>query len=269
MSRLRALAFVALTLAAAAVSGCAGTDGSVDDGTSTGAGEDEIRSALMGRVAAVRFNGGVVVAAPGKLSRVLDGVGLGPRTERPPEGGLRCPPSYQLEFLDTHGVVKATAGFMCSTLAVGARKDVQGSVLVNGKSYLVTARDVDALDQIAAEPAAIGDLLFAVDRVQIAKPGLPDTTETHNLTLVGKIVRSISADQVPDPYARMARCLPSRALTFFRGADAVATASFSCGGDAEHGVVGGSFSGRDQRTTGGITIDAGVVFDVEQSLVQP
>lgn len=265
--RLPALVFVAVALLGPSTLACTG-DTETSGALASGGGDDELRSGLRDAVAAVRINGGVVVAAPGKVRRVFDAVGLGPRAARAPEGGLQCPPSFTLEFLDARGVVKATAGFMCGALAAAARKNVAGSVQAGGKSYLVTASDVDALEALAQEPTAIGDALFGVDRAQIAKAGETEVKVTTARTLVAKLVRSIDGDVVPDPYARRARCLPSRAVSFFRGAEQVGSASFSCV-DGERGVVEGTFSARDERANGGVAIDAGAVLDVEQAISRP
>jgi len=264
MPSFRALALAVFALLAPVAAGCSAADSGSDESTTSAVGEDELRSALIGKVSAVRINGGALVAAPGKVQRILEGTGLGPKATRPPEGGLRCPPSYRLEFLDAKGVVKAQAGFDCNAMVPGGRKNVEGTVQVSGKSFLVTAGDIDAIDAIGSEPVAIGDVLFGVDRVQITKPAQAGVapTETTDGGLVARAVRAINGDQIPDPYARLARCLPGRNVAFFRGGDQVGSASFACV-DAQPGVVSGSFVGRDGRTNGGVTVDASAILDVE------
>jgi hypothetical protein len=261
MSRFHALLALGLAVLASGLSGCAAeTDATEEEQAQS---VDEIRATLLGSVAGVRINGGPTVAAPGKVQRILQNIGLAQGAPGPEEGGVRCMPSYKLEMLDSLGNVKSTAGFFCDT--TGPRQGVTGSVIVRGRSYLLTARDLDALDAIGREPLAIGDVLFGVDRVQIGAAARTEAKQTTERGRIARVVRSMNGDLPPDPYARMARCLPSRVVTFWHGVQPLATVSFACA-EGERGVLSGSFSGRDAQVSGGVPIDAGVVFDVESQL---
>jgi hypothetical protein len=270
MSRFRALTpltplmLVALTLLVPSFMGCAADTATAGQEAES---SDEIRSTLLGNVGAIRINGGAPVAAPSKVQRILENIGLAAGSPRPQEGGYRCPPSYVLDVLDAKGNVKATIGLLCGAPGASPRQGVQGSVQVGGRSFLITAQDVDAIDAIGQEPLAVGDVIYGADRVQIAAPARAAAApkETNDLGRILKLGRAMNNDLPPDPYARMARCMPTRALGFFKGPAQLATVSFACAED-ERGVVSGSFSGRDAQVSGGISVDASVVLDIESQL---
>jgi hypothetical protein len=264
MSPLRALALLALCTPLAAA-GCSADDASIDDdvvGEEEGPAEQEVRSTLLGNVAAVKINGGKTVAAPAKVKRILENIGLEPGAARPDEGGFRCLPSYRLEIFKANGETQATAGFLCGGPGAADRRNAKGSIQVGGKSYLISAKDVDALDAIAAEPLMVGDVLFGTDNVVISKPGREEKTTVTDGAGVAKLVKAIQPDQVPNPQAVFPRCLPSRVVTYKNGTKDLASISFSCR-EGIRATVTGSFSGRAQQAHGAVKISTGAVFDAE------
>jgi len=271
MTRLHAFALVALTMVAPLAAGCSADEVSSDDPSAaddgTGGSEDEVRSTLLGNVAAVRVNGGQIVAAPAKVKRILENIGLQPGAARPEEGGFRCMPSYRLEILKASGETSATAGFMCGGPGSGDRKNAKGSVQVNGKSYLIDAKDIDGIDAIAKEPLAVGDILFGVDRITIGRPGQAGK-ETKDGALIAKVIRGMKADQVPDPNASFPRCLPSRVVGFHKGATEIGSIGLNCGSDFR-GTTKGSFSVKVPQLHGAADINAGRVIDVEAAIGSP
>lgn len=273
MKNFRSLAFLALSMLAPLAAGCsADTSDDAPSGDelagSGGQGEDEIRrGGLLGQVGAVKINGGATVAAPAKIKRILENIGLQPGAPKPQEGGFRCIPSYRLEFLKPSGESAAFAGFMCGGPGSGDRKDAKGSVQVNGKSYLITAKDIDAIDAIAKEPLAVGDVLFGADKVVIGRPGGDSNAESTDGAIVAKVANAMKADEVPNPNASFPRCLPSRFVSFHKGATELASIGLNCGENAT-GLVQGSFSAREPQLRGAVKIDAGIVFDVERSLAK-
>lgn len=262
MSRLRAWLLLGAMVLPSGVSGCS-AEPAESEGAGEGEGVDEIRASLVGSVSGVRIRGAMVLGAPSKVERVLRNIGLAHGSPRPSEGGIGCAPSYAIELLDARGNVRSTAGFSCDT--GGPRQLVAGSIVAGGRSYALTAHDLDAIDAIAAEPAAVGDVLFGVDRVEIGAGLLGRAKQTSERAKVLKVVRSMNVDLPPDPYARMARCLPNRVVSFWQGARQLASVSFACAED-ERGIVVGAFSGRDSQVSGGIAIHAGTVLDVESGL---
>lgn len=265
MNPLRALALAALCAPLAL--GCSADDASVDDdvvGGDEGAAEEEVRSTLLGDVAAVKINGGKIVAAPAKVKRVLENIGLQPGAPRPPEGGFRCLPSYRLEFLKANGESQATGGFLCGGAGSADRKDAKGSIQVGGKSYLITAKDVDALDAIAAEPLLVGDVLFGTDKVTITKPGRDEKKIITDGALVAKVVKAIKPDQRPDPNVAFPRCLPSRLVVYSKGTKDLATISFSCR-EGLRALVSGPFTSGVDGARGAVKISTGPVLDAEAS----
>lgn len=273
MNPFRTLGLVVLTMLAPLAAGCsADTSDDAPSGDLAGAGgegEDEIRrGGLLGQVGAVKINGGETVAAPAKIKRILENIGLQPGAAKPQEGGFRCMPSYRLEFLKPSGESAGTAGFMCGGPGSPDRKDAKGSVQVNGKSYLITAKDIDAIDAIANEPRAVGDVLFGADKIVIGRPGSPSTNiESKDGAIVAKVASAMKADEVPDPSASFPRCLPSRFVSFHKGTKELASVGLNCGENAT-GLVQGSFSARDPQLHGAVKIDAGIVFGVERSLAK-
>jgi hypothetical protein len=272
MSRLRLLAVLAVTMLAPLAAGCsADTSGDDVNGPSSdvqgagGDGEDEIRKGgLLGQLAAVKINGGATVAAPTKIKRILENIGLQPGAAKPQEGGFRCMPSYRLEFFKPSGELAGTAGFMCGGAGSADRKDAKGSVQVNGKSYLITAKDVDAIDAIGKEPAAVADLVYGADKVVFTKPmNQSAKVETNNGEQVAKVLSGLKADQVPDRNASFPRCLPSKVVTIQKGTKELANIALNCGDDAT-GTVRGRLSAGDMM--GAIDVDAGIVLGVEKSL---
>jgi len=277
MIRLRALRAVALSfacvLAAPLVAGCAADEAAPGDQAPagddvTGGSEDEVRSTLLGNVAAIKINGGATIAAPAKLRRVLENIGLQPGADRPAEGAFRCMSSYRLEILDAKGETKATAGFLCGGAGSASRKNAKGSVSIGGKSYLIDAKDVDAIDAVGKEPLAIADVLYGVDRIEIVKPGASAATiGSRDGAIVSRIVKAMRPDQVPNPNAAFPRCLPSRSVGFFKGTKEIASVSLSCG-EGARGYVQGNFSARVGESRGAADINAGTVFDVEAELTR-
>lgn len=271
MSRLHLLALLAVTALAPLAAGCSadtsGDDVNAPNGDVQGAGgegEDEIRrGGLLGQLGAVKINGGATVAAPAKIKRILENIGLQPGAAKPAEGGFRCMPSYRLEFIKPSGESAGTAGFMCGGPGSGDRKDAKGSVQVNGKSYLITAKDVDAIDAIAKEPAAVADIVYGADKVVFAKPGTPAKSETKDAAQIAKVISGFKADQVPEPMTIFPKCLPSKVISIQKGTKVLGSIALNCGDDAT-GTVRGRLS--VSESTGAIDVDAGIVLGVEKSL---
>lgn len=268
---LRILALLAVTALAPLAVGCS-ADTSGDDVNSPsgdvqgagGEGEDEIRrGGLLGQLGAVKINGGATVAAPAKIKRILENIGLQPGAAKPQEGGFRCMPSYRLEFFKPSGEPAGTAGFMCGGPGSADRKDAKGSVQVNGKSYLITAKDVDAIDAIGTEDAAVADIVWGADKVVFSKPSTQTKVETKNGEQVAKVISGLKADQVPDRNAMFPRCLPSKYVSIHKGTKQLANIALNCGDDAT-GVVKGRLSAGD--TMGAVDVDAGIVLGVERGL---
>lgn len=273
MSRLRTLVLLAVTTLAPLAAGCSadtsGDDVNAPSGDVQGAGgegEDEIRrGGLLGQLGAVKINGGATVAAPAKIKRILENIGLQPGAAKPQEGAFRCMPSYRLEFIKPSGESAGTAGFMCGGPGSGDRKEAKGSVQVGGKSYLITAKDVDAIDAIAKEPAAVADIVFGADKVIFSKPMDQAKVETKEGTQIAKVISGLKADQVPDRNASFPRCLPSKVVTIQKGGAELASIALNCGDDAT-GIVRGRLSAGDAM--GAVDVDAGIVLGVEKSLAR-
>jgi len=271
MMRFHTLVLLAATMIAPLAAGCsADTSGDDVNGPSDdvqgagGAGEDEIKKGgLLGQLGAVKINGGSTVAAPAKIKSILENIGLQPGAAKPQEGGYRCMPSYRLEFFKPSGEPAGTAGFMCGG---GARKDVKGSVQVNGKSYLISAKDVDAIDALADAPRAVADIVWGADKVVFTKPLGGAKHETKDSALVAKVISGFKADEVPDPTAPMPKCVPSKIVSLYKGAKELASVGLTCGDNAT-GIVRGSLSTNDEsRAHGAVHLDAGIVLGVESGL---
>lgn len=230
--------------------------------TSDGA-ESEVRAALIGAVAGARFgDDDTIIASPRKLGRILANIGLAPGAPRPREGAIKCLPTYTVQFVDKAGSVLADAGFSC---AGEDRKNAAGSVTIGARSYLIVAKDLDALDAIVAEPRTVADVLFRVDRVTLGQPGSRSFVETSKASVVGTFAAALDPEQAPDPKAAVPRCVPTRVLGFYAGVRELAIVSFACS-EGERGRVTGRFMSNDEATRGAVTLDAGKVFDLEAQL---
>lgn len=259
--RVRSILLVLCGLAIASTTACSGADESPG---AEPASENEVKSgSLLGQAVAVQIDGGAIVAAPAKLKRVLDNLGLGAGAKKPKEGGFRCMPTYRLEFFKADGTSLATGGLMCGA---GARKDVAGSISINDTSYLIVAKDVDAIDAIAKEPVAVADVLFGTDRVKFAQPGKPGTiAETSDGAQVTKAVRTLRGDDVPDPKVSMPKCVPSRVVSFLKGDTVLGSISFMCGGDGEASATAkGQFVIKNDAA-GAVQVNAATLMDIERA----
>jgi hypothetical protein len=272
---LRILAVLAVTVLAPLAAGCSadtsGDDVNAPSGDVQGAGgegEDEIRrGGLLGQLGAVKINGGSTVAAPAKIKRILENIGLQPGAAKPAEGGFRCMPSYRLEFLKPNGESAGTAGFMCGGPGAGDRKDAKGSVQVGGKSYLITAKDVDAIDAIANEPRAVADLVWGADKVSFSKPmDGAAKVETKDGALVAKVISGFKADEVPNPNASFPRCLPSNIVSLYKGTKELVSVGLNCGDNATGKVQGRLSTNDESRLYGAVEVDAGIVLGVKNGL---
>ncbi len=259
--RARSILLVLCGLALASTTACSGAD----ESESGPAAEDEVKSgSLLAQAVAVQIDGGATVAAPAKLKRVLDNLGLGAGSKKPKEGAFRCMPTYRLEFFKADGTSLAKGGLMCGA---GARQDVQGSLQINDKSYLIVAKDVDAIDAIAKEPLAVADALFGTDRVKIGQPSKAGATvETTEGAEVAKAVKAFRGDDVPDPKASMPKCVPSRVVTFLNGSKVLGSVSFMCGPGGEGSTTStGSFFVKDDLA-GGVQVNTKALLDIEKAI---
>ncbi len=260
------LALVTLALSSTLTVGCAAdTDGpdAAEEGD-VGTDEGEIKSNILGDVAAVKVQG-TVLGQSTKVSKVLRLAGLGSRNAKPAEGAFRCMPQYKLEFMDKTGKTVARGGFLCGGGAPSA--DARGYItLTGGKSYLIGG-DAAAIDAVAKEPLVVGDLTWGVTKVQFGKPGRPadDVTATDPVD-VARALKALKPSQAPDPHASMPRCLPNHVVTLSRGTAKVAYASFLCG-EGGGTDVRGSFSGEgDDAIHGAIHINATEIIAIEEKL---
>lgn len=100
-------------------------------------------------------------------------------------GRLSKTPLHEVELLGTpqvlitlygpHGETVATAFFIHIDGTQGSRdpKNAKGSLYIGGKSYALTAKDLDAIKAIGAEPRTVADLVWGADRVVFTKPMEP------------------------------------------------------------------------------------------------
>jgi hypothetical protein len=262
------LCFVALAVSLA--TGCAAsTDGETEAGEplagAGGAGENELKSSILGEVAAVRFDGNTIVAAPSKIQRILENVGLQPGATPLEEGGHRCSAGFSFELLKQSEATAATV-FICGAPGTPESKGAKGSVRVNDKSYVVTASDLDAIEAIAKEPLAVADAVFGADRVVFTKPLQNGAkVETSDAALVAKVISAMNADQIPDPNASGVRCPPVRLVSLHKGSKELAIVGLNCS-DRATGIVQGTFFMREPAMSGAVTVNAGIVFGVERDL---
>src|SRR6185503_3919433 len=105
----------------------------------------------------VRING-VAVAAPKKLEALRENLGLqaGTKTSTLEEVESRGVPSYLIIFYGAGGQSAGSAHFLYTDgdKADLARTNAKGTLVYQGKSYSITAKDLDAIDAIAKEPLA-------------------------------------------------------------------------------------------------------------------
>lgn len=256
---LAALALV--ILAFASTIGCAGAE--VTDQSDIAGDEDDLKSNVLGDVAAVTVQG-TTVGASKKVSSILRLSGLASGSARPHEGMYRCMPQFKLEFLDKAGKALASGGFLCGGGAPSS--DAKGYVTVpGGKSYLISG-DAAAIDAIAKQPLVVGDFLWGVTKVAFGKPGRPEDVIANDPADVARAVKAINPTQEPDPRVSMPRCMPNHILTFSRGTHKLAYTSFLCGSGGGTDVLASfSVEGNDD-VHGGVHVNATTILQIEEKL---
>jgi hypothetical protein len=156
---------------------------------------------------------------------------------------------------------------MCGGPGSRDRKDAHGSVQVNGKSYLITAKDIDAIDAIANEPRAVADLFWGADKVVFSKPmDGAAKIETKDGALVAKVISGFKADEVPNPNASFPRCIPSNIVSLYDGTKELASVGLTCGDNATGKVQGNLSTNDESRAHGAVEVDAGIVLGVKNGL---
>lgn len=256
------LSLVAIMAVSPLAAGCSGAE----DGDVPAAGDeaDLVKgTSFLGDVGGVKIKGGSVVAAPKKVERILTNLGLQKGAKKPREGAFRCMPRYTIEFLKPNGETLATAGLLCGGDESGP---AEGTVRINNKSYIIGAKDVGELNEIAKSAPAVGDLAFGTDKVEIKTLlGATKVTATSSAD-IEKALSSLDANAEPDWNAALPKCLPSKVVSFYHGKTELMSVAMLCSG--ETGKVLGTFTAPSVKdhTAGGISINAGVISALEKSL---
>lgn len=234
-------AFLFALLSLAAAPGCGNTTSSdaipAAGGTET---EGELRSEqLLENVRAVRIqiahatpSVDVTVGLSAKVARIMAGIKKRPDGE---EVRPTCMGSSRVtvRFFDEMAKEIATIdGFP----AQGHRICSSALLDVNGKPPIAVGTDLDFV-ALADEPLVPGDALWGIDAVDISMPAGGSDKHVDNKDSIKKIVAAIRGDQKIDSARPMARCMPTYSVSFKRGEQEAAIASFLCDGAEESSVI--------------------------------
>lgn len=268
--RFRQVALLALTLVAPLAVGCS-ADGANDEAESA---DHEIVSGGLGDVAAVKIGSirseGVTVAAPAKIARILENLGLeeNAKTSRT-EIETAGVPQVVLTLLGPHGESVASAFFIHidGTLGSRDRQNAKGALLLRGKTYSITAKDLDAIDAIAKEPRAFADIVYGADRVVFMRPMEPwMNVDSQDRALIDKVLGAFTADDVADPNASFMRCPPATGLTFIKGTKELASVGLSCDETAAGVIQASLTTPGGSATDGALQVDATIIAEARSSL---
>lgn len=226
--RLFALGLVALASLTTFV-GCAGDTDEAPDAVE-GEEDDLTARQLPGvvsvEIAEVRMQTEVLstktVGAPKKVKSLVAAV----RKLRPSEPVPRCMlrDTTRLTFSDAAGKKVATMSSHC-----GGYGNIS---FENGTTGYGVKFDGAAVDAAKTAPFAVGDALYGISKIEIAKPG-SDQKKTYAGADLEPMLEGFDLDEVPNASASFPRCLPSHSVTFKRGNDSVAFTSFMCGAGSE------------------------------------
>lgn len=257
-TKLLLLATTAVTVAL--LSGCAGDaateDTALDEGAmrrtviAPNAVAVEIHTVPMGAALGI-VEKTVTIALPSKMNRVLRAIQ--PRGDEPVP---RCMPSYRhdLRFFDAQGQEVSKATYSCSGI---------GNVYVGSDVIKVTVNDV-SIENLLAEPLAVGDALWGITDVVVKNFPLQKTETVTSPDEVTDLVQSIDPEQQivpPDPGAPAARCAPTYAITYKRGASEAAQTSFLCG-DPTADEVEANFQVPASEVSGRVKLDPRAFADL-------
>ena len=220
---LSVLTITTLALAASSMTGCAAEEASPEA-------EDvaDVKKSLLANVGAFELDDKTIVAAPTKVKKLVAAMA------RPKEGSLRCLPMKYVNILGKDGEKMAELSMSCGTetsskieaqLYIVRRDGLADKPLPSPQRYVVQL-DTEVVDAVQKEPAAVGDLLFGVDKIEVARMGGKPTTVTSR-TALDAVIESLGADQTPRE-GMQPRCIPDITVNFFRGKTAIGGA-LACG----------------------------------------
>lgn len=175
--------------------------------------------------------------------------------------GMRCKPSFSVEFRDEHGGI-GTLGFVCEPGSLPS--SAQGALHFGGNDYLVVGnpRAIEKLfeagDPPGFEAGSLGAFLggdITGATLERRNQGRTTISRKEDVEVVAKALRLA---QKVDSTAPLCHCLPDRVLTLYGGRRAIATVSY---------VQGQTGPGRSQRAevtlgadgtgdTGVVSVDA-------------
>lgn len=158
------------------------------------------------------------IGAPKKVKALVAGV----KKLRPSDPVPRClmRDTTRLTFFNEAGKKVATVSTYCAGFGNIAFENGQAG-------YGVKVSTEDA----RTAPFAVGDALWGITKIEVAKPGTQDKKTIQGEGLK-PILAGFDLDAVPDAHASFPRCLPSHSVTFKRGDGNVAFSSFLCGAGA-------------------------------------
>ena len=153
MNRFPKIAFLALAVALVAplTAGCSASE----TAEAESADSDIVQGTSLGDIAAVKIGDihlqGPTVAAPSKVARVLENLGLSAKEKTAREEvEVLGTPQVIYTLYGPKGEVAATAFFVHIDGTSGSRdpKNAKGTLFLGGKTYALTAMDLDAITAI-------------------------------------------------------------------------------------------------------------------------
>jgi hypothetical protein len=207
--------------------GCADSDDQNNGGAVEGE-EDDLTARQLPGVAGVEIQDvrgaqevqmlPIMIGAPKKVKALVASV----KKLRPSDPVPRCMSrnTTRLSFFNDTGKKIATVSTYCAGFG--------NIAFENGQTgYGVRVSTEEARNA----PFAVGDALWGITKIEIAKPGTQDKKTVQGEGLK-PILAGFDLDAVPDASASFPRCLPSHSVTFKRGDGNVAFSSFLCGSGA-------------------------------------
>jgi hypothetical protein len=197
----------------------------------------EVNKPVLTDVGAFALEDGRIIAAPAKVAKLVGAI------KKPKEGKLKCLPTATFTVLGRGGEKigslamlcnpeEAESGTITAQLDVGAEGGATRSSIVD--------LDLRVVDAVRTAPLAVGDLVFGVDKLEMAR-GLGPAISTPSLANTARAIDALGPDQVPVAGAAL-KCLPDLVVTLKRGTKKVASVNV-CGDEGTLDAPGAKVSG--------------------------